>query len=346
MNQEKIGEFLKKLRSEKRLTQQELASKLGVSDKAISKWENGRCLMDIEFLKPLSEIFEVSIVEILSGERINDDDLSLKTNEVVKNTLNYSKDEIRKGKFKVISVMLISLIAIMFSLFFIKQSYYYFKYYVDDKYYVEFSNNFYFSEKYAVYKKTIPDEEYLILNEIKFRNVASLNNFIEDTEVNNNYSDNYNYIKFNNSAGQTRFIYSYTSSNLDMFKTLSFITENGDEYSANMQQFILDNDINNDIDLYKYINKHGYKFNSLFTTIDDMKFNNIYNKFITISNVSEVEYTYLIEGDYLGTIKKIKNQDVIYVNLIKNNKLYNFVFYAELADLKYVLDIISTVEIR
>ena len=50
MNQIKIGKFIAKCRKEKELTQQELADKLGVTDKAISKWENGRCLMDISLL--------------------------------------------------------------------------------------------------------------------------------------------------------------------------------------------------------------------------------------------------------------------------------------------------------
>ena len=49
MDQEKIGKFLKKLRLDKNLTQEQLANKLNVSDKTISKWENGRGLMDISF---------------------------------------------------------------------------------------------------------------------------------------------------------------------------------------------------------------------------------------------------------------------------------------------------------
>lgn len=69
MEQEKVGKFIQNLRKEYNLTQQELADKLEITDKAISKWENGRCLPDVYFLKLLSEIFHVTVKELLNGER-------------------------------------------------------------------------------------------------------------------------------------------------------------------------------------------------------------------------------------------------------------------------------------
>ena len=71
MNQENIGKFIAELRKEKNMTQQELADKLMITDRAISHWENGRRLPDISLLKSLSEIFEVSITEILNGHRMS-----------------------------------------------------------------------------------------------------------------------------------------------------------------------------------------------------------------------------------------------------------------------------------
>ena len=53
MNQEKIGKFICELRKEKKLTQRELADKLNITDRAVSKWENGRGLHDLSFLMPL-----------------------------------------------------------------------------------------------------------------------------------------------------------------------------------------------------------------------------------------------------------------------------------------------------
>ena len=71
MNQENIGKFISNLRKEKNMTQQELADKLCVTDRAVSHWENGRRLPDISLLKILSEEFEVSITEILNGHRMS-----------------------------------------------------------------------------------------------------------------------------------------------------------------------------------------------------------------------------------------------------------------------------------
>ncbi len=69
MNQEKIGEFLKKLRKDNNLTQAEFADKLGVTYQAVSKWENGKNIPDIAILKEISKIFDVNIDEIISGEK-------------------------------------------------------------------------------------------------------------------------------------------------------------------------------------------------------------------------------------------------------------------------------------
>ena len=71
MNQENIGKFIAELRKEKNMTQQELANKLCVTDRAVSHWEKGRRLPDISLLKLLSEVFEVSITEILDGHKMS-----------------------------------------------------------------------------------------------------------------------------------------------------------------------------------------------------------------------------------------------------------------------------------
>lgn len=70
MNQEKIGNFIANKRKENNLTQEALAEKLGVSINAVSKWERGLCLMDMSLLKPLSEILQIEVIDILSGEII------------------------------------------------------------------------------------------------------------------------------------------------------------------------------------------------------------------------------------------------------------------------------------
>lgn len=68
MNPEKIGKFILEQRKKLKLTQNELAEKLSVTSQAISKWENGRGIPDIEMLKQLSEVFNINISDIINGE--------------------------------------------------------------------------------------------------------------------------------------------------------------------------------------------------------------------------------------------------------------------------------------
>ena len=68
MDAEKTGKLIKELRTEKGLTQQELASRLKVSSTAVSKWENGKNLPDISLLEPLAETLGVSIYDIVKGK--------------------------------------------------------------------------------------------------------------------------------------------------------------------------------------------------------------------------------------------------------------------------------------
>ena len=74
MNQEKIGNFISELRKEKNMTQEQLAQKLKVTDKAVSKWENGRCMPDISLLKPLCDELEITVNELLIGSKVSKED--------------------------------------------------------------------------------------------------------------------------------------------------------------------------------------------------------------------------------------------------------------------------------
>lgn len=81
MDQVKIGKFIAQCRNEKNITQEELGEKLGVTNKTISRWENGHYLPDIEMMQLLSKGFSISINELISGEKINDLDYKEKAEE-------------------------------------------------------------------------------------------------------------------------------------------------------------------------------------------------------------------------------------------------------------------------
>lgn len=71
MNQEKIGKFIAKLRKEKGFTQKELAEKLNITDKAVSKWENGKSLPDILIIPNLCKELEITVNDLLNREVIS-----------------------------------------------------------------------------------------------------------------------------------------------------------------------------------------------------------------------------------------------------------------------------------
>ena len=76
MDTKKIGMFLKELRNENGMTQEQLGEKIGVSNKTISRWETGNYMPPVEYLKILSDIYHISINEILGGERASGDEFA------------------------------------------------------------------------------------------------------------------------------------------------------------------------------------------------------------------------------------------------------------------------------
>ena len=97
------------------MTQEEMAEKLGISKNAVSKWERGLCLMDMSLLKPLSEILDVSINEILAGETITNKELEQKSEE---NLINLSElIELRTMKYGIIGMCLFFMILVIISTF-------------------------------------------------------------------------------------------------------------------------------------------------------------------------------------------------------------------------------------
>ena len=101
MDTKKIGKFIAENRKAKGLKQKELAEKLGVSDKTVSRWENGNYMPDLSILKPLSEVLGISLNELLSGEYIMQENVAEKAEASIERTLEYSSHKIEKSKITV-----------------------------------------------------------------------------------------------------------------------------------------------------------------------------------------------------------------------------------------------------
>ena len=102
----KIGKFIAEKRKEKKLTQEKLAEKLGVTSKTISRWENGNYMPDISLLKPLSEELDVTLNDLLSGEKIDKEHYQEKLEENIIDTIDYTNKKVYE-KNKLIAEILI-----------------------------------------------------------------------------------------------------------------------------------------------------------------------------------------------------------------------------------------------
>ena len=95
MNQKKIGKFIQEKRKNANLTQEELAEKLGVTDRAVSKWERGLNMPDASLMLDLTKILGISVNELLSGEIIKKEDYMNKAEdkllELQTKNQNYAK---------------------------------------------------------------------------------------------------------------------------------------------------------------------------------------------------------------------------------------------------------------
>lgn len=117
MDLNKIGEFISTRRKLKKLTQEQLAEKLNISDRAVSKWERGICLPDASIMIKLCQILDINVNELLSGEKIDMKDYKDKNEKLL---LEIAEQEVEKNKIIWTSmwvIMIVSIIALFGGIF-------------------------------------------------------------------------------------------------------------------------------------------------------------------------------------------------------------------------------------
>ena len=99
MDSQKFGTFIAQCRKDKKMTQADLAAKLNVTDKAISRWERGVGFPDINTIEPLAAALDVSVAELMKSERIDESEMSIAmNNEIVNNALNFAEKQIQQER--------------------------------------------------------------------------------------------------------------------------------------------------------------------------------------------------------------------------------------------------------
>ena len=92
MNQTAIGSYIARKRKEQNLTQEQLAQQLGVSNKTISKWENGKCMPDYSIIEPLCDALHVTLPELMDGEDAAEDSMRVYDDEQILDLLRRTQE--------------------------------------------------------------------------------------------------------------------------------------------------------------------------------------------------------------------------------------------------------------
>jgi len=120
MDKERTGQLITELRKEKGLTQKQLADALNVTDKAVSKWERGLSFPDISMLEPIAQTLDISIMEILAGERKSEDETITReeAQQMIRESVELSDEEIRhkKERSRLIIIILVVITLLLISL--------------------------------------------------------------------------------------------------------------------------------------------------------------------------------------------------------------------------------------
>ena len=117
MNQIKIGKFIASCRKEQGMTQANLAEKLGITDRAVSKWENGKSMPDSGIMLELCELLEINVNELLSGEKIDMNKYEEKTEENLRQVLNRVEKILNENRVLKLAITILLIIIAMFVAF-------------------------------------------------------------------------------------------------------------------------------------------------------------------------------------------------------------------------------------
>ena len=168
MDQDKIGKFILQLRTERKLSQYQLADMVPISRQAVSKWERGVSVPDSSTLIRLSEIFKVSINELLAGKRLKGNSIKELENTTL-SILDENNKKARKIKrnFK-ISITIITTLLLTFL------SYYFINSYNSTKVYTIRGNSEHFKIRNGIYINT-NDKSYMKLSQINHNNDITIN---------------------------------------------------------------------------------------------------------------------------------------------------------------------------
>lgn len=196
MNNEKIGKFIRKLRKEAGLTQKELADKLGVTDRAISKWERGLGCPDISLLEDVAKVLDVAILELLKGEHL--EQKNFKDKDLIESMALSKNITINKFKkyFNIFTIVVVSFLCLVIAFQNLWNMYFVLR---------EFDTEIYYRDNSVKMKELNDKYELILSNQGKYsdNDYETITSYIKimrdrlEEQNNDKYltKENYNYFK-------------------------------------------------------------------------------------------------------------------------------------------------------
>lgn len=270
MNYEKIGEFITLKRKEKNLTQNELAKKIGVTDKAVSKWERGLGCPDVSILEILAKELGVSVLELLKGRKIENEVINVtEADDYVKETFKVSKEVTKNNILNLFSKVIFFLILIISIIFVILSCYNYYKsssgekildiYFASERYTEEINR---LENNIEILKNNsgvlTADEQQTLLQDLKKLHKYSENFFVLKLDKNKKYSTNDIMVYYLEDIASTDFPSGIVMDFMQAFK-------NHNMYSEYISRAIMSNMLRGQIASQMFINYYRNKNQRYFT---------------------------------------------------------------------------------
>ena len=298
MDNQKIGKFIKSLRKDLDLTQKELAEKLGVTDRAISKWERGLGCPDISLLESLSKVLNVSILELLKGEHLNNNK-EVNTSDLI-DSMHYSKNIVINKIKKYFNIFTISVVLFLVVVIFaqnLKNMYFVIKNYNTENYYVDNSSKI---------KELNNKYEFILSNQGKYndKDYDIISSYIKIMKDRLNEQQNEQYLEIDN--------YNY-------FKILSFYIDHQNFFyiqidNIDLYEILLKYDDSIYLNVIKYSDTHG--------SINKELSNTLFFLQQPYFNYNILEFDGYFPNIY-GIIRNIYDNEIMFCNdIIKAGALY------------------------
>ncbi|MBR2678910.1 MAG: helix-turn-helix transcriptional regulator [Bacilli bacterium] len=317
MNQKKIGKFIQERRKLKELTQVELADKLGVSNRTISSWENGNSLPDYSMFQDLCNELDISINELLSGEKLTEENYQQKLEENFVSTIDYNNKK-RNKKIKKFIIFIIILV-VLYLLYKVFIAYFYYKDYSNHE-----DNSFPYNQNIETIQiqnnnkantKVLHDELNIYIPE-GFE-------LITDKAKSNFVMDNCEpYIKglIDNNNFDAMILVCNTRRAIDI-GNIDYHGINSTIFPwMNVYRLFEKYDIHDSIDLIKFYEKHYQFKQNLFTNSNDIKINYIARNYSNFT-IPSYDTFYYLENDLRGyTIEYKRNKDKYFQQTVLSYK--------------------------